>query len=57
MPAGVPYRPDPRYPTNYVYMVTIANTTGFIPMFENGAHDSRFLGVMVRLVPHYEGQP
>ena len=24
-------------------------STGFVPMFENGANDSRFLGVMVRL--------
>jgi hypothetical protein len=57
MPPGVPYRPDPRFPTNYVYLVTISNTSGFVPMFENGANDSRFLGVMVRLIPHYEGQP
>lgn len=54
MPPGVPYRPDPRFPTNYVYTVTISNTSGFVPMFENGANDSRFLGVMVRLIPHYE---
>lgn len=53
MPAGVPYRPDPRFPTNYVYRLTISSSTGFIPMFENGSGDSRFLGVMVRLVPHY----
>lgn len=53
MPAGVPYRPDPRYPTNYVYSLSITNTTGFVPLFENGARDNRFLGVMVRLVPQY----
>jgi hypothetical protein len=57
MPPGVPYRYDPQYPTNYVYTVTISSTSGFVPMFENGANDSRFLGVMVRLIPHYEGQP
>lgn len=57
MPQGVPYRPDPRYPTNYVYLVTITSGSGFVPMFEAGSPDSRFLGVMVRLVPHYEGQP
>ncbi|OFW47937.1 MAG: hypothetical protein A3J29_07715 [Acidobacteria bacterium RIFCSPLOWO2_12_FULL_67_14b] len=57
MPPGVPYRPDPRFPTNYVYMVTITSGSGFVPMFEAGSPDSRFLGVMVRLVPHYEGQP
>ena len=57
MPDGVPYRPDTANPTNYVYRLTITNSSGFVPMFENGANDSRFLGVMVRLVPHYEGEP
>jgi hypothetical protein len=56
MPDGVPYRPDNANPTNYVYRLTITNSSGFVPMFENGANDSRFLGVMVKLVPHYEGQ-
>jgi hypothetical protein len=27
-----------------------------VPMFENGANDSRFLGVMVRLIPTYGDQ-
>ena len=31
----------------------ISSSTGFVPMFENGANDSRFLGVMVRLIPTY----
>jgi len=53
MPHGMPYKYDPRFPTNYTYMVTIASSTGFVPMFENGANDSRFLGVMVRLIPTY----
>lgn len=53
MPPGVPYRPDPRFPTNYVYRLSIRSRSGFVPMFENGSGDSRFLGVMVRLVPHY----
>jgi hypothetical protein len=53
MPHGMPYKYDPRYPTNYVYFVTISSSTGFVPMFENGAPDSRFLGVMVRLIPTY----
>ncbi len=57
MPHGMPYKYDPRYPTNYVYFVTISSSTGFVPMFENGAPDSRFLGVMVRLIPTYgDGQ-
>ena len=50
MPHGVPYRSDPRFPTNYVYSLSRSrSSTGFMPMFENGTHDSRFLGVMVRL--------
>jgi hypothetical protein len=53
MPHGMPYKYDPRFPTNYVYMVTISSSSGFVPMFENGANDSRFLGVMVRLIPTY----
>ena len=53
MPHGIPYKYDPRFPTNYVYMVSISSSTGFVPMFENGANDSRFLGVMVRLIPTY----
>jgi hypothetical protein len=57
MPHGMPYKYDPRYPTNYVYFVTIASSTGFVPMFENGANDSRFLGVMVRLIPTYGDAP
>ena len=53
MPRGMPYKYDPRFPTNYVYFVTISSSTGFVPMFETGANDSRFLGVMVRLIPTY----
>jgi len=57
MPHGIPYKYDPRFPTNYVYMVSISSSSGFVPMFENGANDSRFLGVMVRLIPTYgDGQ-
>jgi hypothetical protein len=56
MPHGMPYKYDPRFPTNYVYMVSISSSSGFVPMFENGANDSRFLGVMVRLIPTYGDQ-
>ena len=56
MPRGVPYKYHPDYPTNYVYALSITNTTGFVPFFENGTPDHRFLGVMVRLVPQY-GSP
>ena len=54
MPRGVPYRPNPRFPTNYVYAVSIHSESGFIPFFQTGANDTRYLGVMVRLVPIYE---
>jgi len=57
MPRGVPYKYHPVYPTNYVYSVSIGSATGFVPLFESGAADSRFLGVMVRLIPTYgDGQ-
>lgn len=55
MPHGMPYKYDPQLPTNYVYLITIESSTGFVPMFENGTNDSRFLGVMVRLIPGYGG--
>jgi hypothetical protein len=54
---GVPYKYHPDYPTNYVYKVSVSSSIGFVPMFENGSRDSRFLGVMVRLTPTYgDGQ-
>lgn len=53
MPRGVPYKYHPEFPTNYVYMLRIGSSTGFVPMFETGAPDHRFLGVMVRLIPTY----
>jgi hypothetical protein len=55
MPAGVPYKYHPDFGTNYVYIVSITSSTGFVPMFENGSSDSRHLGVMVRLIPTYAG--
>jgi hypothetical protein len=54
MPRGLPYRPDPRFPTNYVYRLSVESETGFIPLFETGARDPRFLGIFVRLVPVYD---
>ena len=53
MSHGVPYKYHPDFPTNYVYILTISSATGFVPMLESGAPDSRYLGVMVRLVPTY----
>jgi hypothetical protein len=54
MGPGVPYKPFPELPTNYVYLVSIASESGFIPMFTIGSGDSRYLGVFVRLNPIYE---
>ena len=51
---GVPYRRDPWVPTNYIYMISIESESGFIPMFQSGGRDARFLGTFVRLVPQYE---
>jgi hypothetical protein len=54
MPEGMPYKPFPELPTNNVYLLAIESSAGFIPMFDSGGRDARFLGVFVRLVPHYE---
>jgi hypothetical protein len=54
MGPGLPYKPYPENPTNYVYAISVANTAGFIPLFESGGRDNRFLGVNVKLTPLYE---
>jgi hypothetical protein len=54
MSAGLPYKPYPDNPTNYVYRISIAADSGFVPLFDTGSRDNRFLGVFVRLVPLYE---
>ncbi len=54
MGEGLPYKPYPNNPTNYVYAVSIASASGFIPLFETGGRDNRFLGVFVRMTPLYE---
>lgn len=54
MPAGLPYKPFPELPTNYVYSLAIASENGFIPMFSGGGRDARLLGIFVRLIPHYD---
>jgi hypothetical protein len=51
---GLPYKPFPENPTNYVYALSITSQTGFIPLFEAGGRDNRLLGVFVRLTPLYE---
>jgi hypothetical protein len=54
---GVPFKPS-IYPTNYVYSVSISTSAGSSPFLDapGESSDSRFLGAMVRLVPHYEGR-
>jgi hypothetical protein len=54
MGSGLPYKPFPDNPTNYVYALSIESSTGFIPLFQTGSRDNRFLGVFVRLMPLYE---
>jgi hypothetical protein len=54
MGPGLPYKPYPENPTNYVYAISIESATGFIPLFETGGRDNRFLGVNVRMTPLYE---
>ncbi|MCA1586191.1 MAG: hypothetical protein LC791_15945, partial [Acidobacteria bacterium] len=51
---GLPYRPYPDFPANYVYAISIASESSFIPLFVSGSRDNRVLGVFVRLVPVYE---
>lgn len=54
---GVPFKPSV-YPTNYVYTVSVSTTAGSSPFLDapGATGDSRFLGAMVRLVPHYRGR-
>ncbi len=54
MGEGLPYKPYPENPTNYVYALSIESASGFIPLFETGGRDNRFLGVFVRMTPLYE---
>ena len=51
--SGVPYRPTIA-PTNYVYSMSIASESGFVPFLETPeSSDSRLLGARIRLVPTY----
>ena len=54
MGEGLPYKPYPENPTNYVYAISIESTSGFIPLFETGGRDNRFLGIFVKMKPLYE---
>ena len=54
MGRGLPYKPFPELPTNYVYALSIESASSFIPLFDGVSRDNRVLGVFVRLVPLYE---
>ena len=50
---GVPYQ-APSQPTNWMYVMSVATTAGFIPLLEvPGATDRRFLGAMITVRPVY----
>ena len=50
---GVPYQP-PSQPANWMYVMSVATTAGFIPLLEiPGATDHRFLGAMITVRPVY----
>jgi len=50
---GVPYQP-PSQPTNWMYVMSVTTTGGFIPLLEvPGATDRRFLGAMITVRPVY----
>ena len=53
MPTGFPYKSIPGQPMNRVYALSIASSDGFIPLFDEGRRDNRFLGTRVRIVPVY----
>jgi len=53
MPEGFPYKSIPGQPMNRVYELSITSSEGFIPMFDEGSRDNRFLGSRVRIVPVY----
>lgn len=54
MPNGFPYKPVPGLPTNFLYLVSVSSTEGFIPLFSSGGRDTRQLGAMLHVVPVYE---
>jgi hypothetical protein len=53
MPEGFPYKAIPGQPLNRVYAVSISASEGFIPLFDEGVNDRRFLGARIRIRPLY----
>jgi hypothetical protein len=53
MPEGFPYKAVPGQPLNRVYSISIASSDGFVPLFDEGVRDNRFLGARIRITPLY----
>ena len=53
MPEGFPYKSVPGQPLNRVYKISIASSDGFVPMFDEGVRDNRYLGARIRISPRY----
>jgi hypothetical protein len=54
--SSVPYKPA-RFPTNYVYSLSLTTSDGFVPFLADAtSSDSRYLGARVRLTPIYFNQ-
>ncbi len=53
MPEGFPYKSVPGQPMNRIYTISIGASEGFVPLFDEGVRDSRFLGARIRIVPVY----
>lgn len=53
MPDGFPYKSIPGQPMNRVYAISIAASDGFIPLFDEGKNDNRYLGARIRITPLY----
>jgi hypothetical protein len=51
---ALPYRAVPGQPTNYIYLVSISSSGGFVPLFTAGSRDGRYLGAMIRIAADYE---
>lgn len=53
MPDGFPYKAIPGQPMNRVYKIAVASSDGFIPLFDEGSRDNRYLGARIRITPIY----
>ena len=53
IPEGFPYKAIPGQPLNRVYSISIAASDGFVPLFDEGVRDNRFLGARIQITPLY----